>query len=178
MGGARPCAGRDSLSLPDGYHEDGAVAGCVRHRQPAVPLEGPRSWLLTAVVEHRRGALAAGVAARSRGAFRLTRAASPSSIRPEGHVTSSRAEVLSEFDGYFETRTTGKHGLESARKDSLSVCATGIWETTGTDQGITGAAGGLWSDPDVSNYRPKRLTWVPPFSSCRESSEPICSSTI
>jgi len=36
MGGARRRAGRDSLSLPHGYHESGAVAGCVRHQ----PSEG------------------------------------------------------------------------------------------------------------------------------------------
>lgn len=117
-----------------------------RHRQPVEPLEGPRSWLLTPVVEHRRETVAAGVAACSRGAFRLTRAASPSSVGPEGHVTSSRAEVLSGFDGYFETRTTGKHGLESVLKDE-PVCLRdrdlGTTEQTRDSRARPGACGAI-----------------------------------
>jgi hypothetical protein len=49
IGGARRRAGRDSLSLPHGYHERGAVAGCVRHQQRAVVLDPLLSVAASAV---------------------------------------------------------------------------------------------------------------------------------
>jgi hypothetical protein len=78
IGGARRRAGRDSLSVPDGYHERGAVAGwCLMVGVGSLRVQGP--W-------HRRGEPLLIDRKRVTGDICRLSVASVTITKPSGHI--------------------------------------------------------------------------------------------